>query len=81
MSENQKKRTNSKCDSFVENQNGSDNENKSKDELNNESKDKIVVKTYVISSSLKSDLVESQLVKIDDCPKKCINVKESQKEC
>ncbi|RNA17040.1 hypothetical protein BpHYR1_018050 [Brachionus plicatilis] len=73
--------TNSKCDSFVENENGSDNENKSKDELNNESKDNIIVKTCVISSSLKSDLVESQLVKIDDGQKKCIKVKESPKEC
>ncbi|RNA24361.1 hypothetical protein BpHYR1_029181 [Brachionus plicatilis] len=81
MSENQKKRTNSKFDSFVENQNGSDNGNKSKDDLNNESKDNIIVKTYVISSSLKSDLVESQLVKIDVGPKKCIKVKESPKEC
>ncbi|RNA19518.1 hypothetical protein BpHYR1_030677 [Brachionus plicatilis] len=63
MSENQKKRTNSKCDSLVENQNGSDNEYKSKDELNNESKDNIIL--------VKIDDGPKKCIKVKESPKEC----------
>lgn len=77
MSENLKKR--SKSDSIGEHLNQSQNEFFSKDQFNNEPKNGKIIKTYVISSSLKSDLSENQLVRIDDGPKKFIKVTESPK--